>query len=586
MQAIDAYLQSPPPGYALLIEGPWGVGKSFFWSQKARELKGLTAITFSAAGLNTYDDLERALFQASIKGFGPSAAIETGAVLGRALLRFVNIQPDDIKLKAEATGGKTVVCIDDVERFAGDFRTLFGFIVNLIDENGVHCILVADEKRALSDMKEYGVSKERIVGKTVRLRPDLRAVIVQIINGFASEQSRSNLKEGIDDLIQIIDNSGVRNLRTVRFYLTELDEVLRNLSQDEARVALKSSLPSALAFAVFAVAINVDNTELVVRAFSQDQLGMALAMHEHLSAKSEASRDDGMSRLAELLTELRLYNEVDRWPRSRALLAMIGGGDCDYGQLADEFELRAPLVKQGAPRPIEVLRRYYEHSDDVVLAAIPEVRDIVHVKPAHLAELFDAFDTLYFFSQRGVFEPTPQEWTKEVLTALEDLARNPNDIASNAFEPWVDHLDDNRRAVLEACQSVAAMSEEFEKTKRREAALQALIIGLGEMPDATEFEIFGEVEDPEALFHSIRQAGMPAVVRFRRFFSARMRIQNSPDFIGGDRDGSLRLSDCIVGKIPTRRPMPILDAELIALADTLRRFAAFVDEWTSRKKAS
>ncbi|USJ01060.1 KAP family NTPase [Xanthomonas prunicola] len=219
MKQLDLYLQGPQPGYAMLIGGSWGVGKSFVWQRYARQLEEITPITISAAGLQTAEDLERALFQASISDLGPKPMIELGSVVGRALLRVVKVDPNDIKLKADVTGGRSVICIDDIERFAGDFNVIFGFVVNLIDVNGVHCVLIADEERANERFKnEYGKYKERIVGKTIVLQPNIHDFCDQVIKGFANQQVREAMLAGAERLVALIEGAKLRNLRAVRFF--------------------------------------------------------------------------------------------------------------------------------------------------------------------------------------------------------------------------------------------------------------------------------------------------------------------------------------------------------------------------------
>lgn len=143
---ITQYLSTPSPSYAFLLFGEWGAGKSFYWRhyRNTRFPPGRHDITFSVAGLMTLEELERALFMASIKDLGTSLLRETGTVVGRAALRLINVDPDDIKLKADVRAGKTVICIDDLERFGGNFRILFGFIVSLLDDANLHVVLIAD----------------------------------------------------------------------------------------------------------------------------------------------------------------------------------------------------------------------------------------------------------------------------------------------------------------------------------------------------------------------------------------------------------------------------------------------------------
>jgi hypothetical protein len=111
MQPLFDYLSAPPNRLAILLDGAWGVGKSFAWDAFARahlhELN-LTQICFSVAGLQTAEDLDRAIFQAAVKfnkgGMGELVG-ETGTIIARAALRWVKIEPDDIELKADLRAG-------------------------------------------------------------------------------------------------------------------------------------------------------------------------------------------------------------------------------------------------------------------------------------------------------------------------------------------------------------------------------------------------------------------------------------------------------------------------------------------------
>jgi KAP family P-loop domain len=155
-QKLTQYLRSAAPSSAILLRGAWGSGKSFFWDGfKERQLPKLRKkdITFSVAGLATLEELEQAMFLASVKNLGTDTFRETGTVVGRALLRLVKIDPDDIKLKADVRSGKTVICIDDLERFGGDFKVLFGFIVSLLDAAKLHVVLISDEERAIKELE-------------------------------------------------------------------------------------------------------------------------------------------------------------------------------------------------------------------------------------------------------------------------------------------------------------------------------------------------------------------------------------------------------------------------------------------------
>lgn len=406
MQQLDSYLQSPQPGYAILIHGGWGVGKSFMWRSYADQLKGLTPITVSAAGLQNSEELERALFQASIKDIGTEMVREVSTVVGRALLRFAKIDPKDIKLKADATAGKSVVCIDDVERFAGNFDVLFGFVVNLIDDSGVHCVLIADEERAKDNFKgSYGKYKERIIGKSVALQPKLRDFCDQVIKGFVDQSVRECLLEGLDKLVDLIQGAKIENLRTVRFFLTEMDLLLRQLPKDLLGKVFQSQLPSAALFWTAATRLDADNIKLVERPFLNQDFGMALAMRSYnrrrkgQQGKADDESPDDLDTFSELVSELGLAQVSDMWPTSPSFVDHMRGRDgVDYQELAANFQLTLEKNKQDS---IAVINHYNRHSDEEVQGAIVEARAEFGNDPITLERLLRIYRGLNYMALRG-----------------------------------------------------------------------------------------------------------------------------------------------------------------------------------------
>lgn len=534
----------------------------------------------SAAGLQTSTDLEDALFAASLGPIGNSIVGETGAVIGKALLRVIKVDPGDIKLKADMAPGKSVVCIDDVERFAGDFSVLFGFIVNLLDETGIHCVLIADENRAVANLDGYATYKERIVGKTVLVSPTVRDFCEEVINGFANQQSREALGPGLEELVALIANAKLSNLRTVRLFLTELDAVIREMPREAANRVMASALPSAMLFWSASIARSSDNLILVERAFQGD-VGMAIAMARvnRTETKQRDSNDapDDLERLAALLSELGLENDSYGWPESRALVSLAKGGAFDLNDLVREFSLHE--AGDVEIDDLEILRHHYKNGDSEVHDAIARLRAAaIDGKPPILMRLFHVFRMIHYLAENYITTFTPEEWTQEVLATLEKWRQNPENVQCGQLEIWPEKHGDNELLVVNALEQVSESVKRLDERRVRKAAVHSLLTGEGHSLQDHLQVVFADEVDAEWFLEQLKAAGSPAIQRVHSLFRSHLRISNAVQFVAIEARFARQLSELITTKIELRRPMLILDSELRMLADLLRTFAEKMDK--------
>lgn len=581
MQQLDNYLRAPQPGYAVLMSGDWGVGKSYQWERYALELTERSPITISAAGLESLEDLERALLQASINLAVPGVVAEVGSVLGKALLRVAKIEPKDITWRAEFTRDKTVVCIDDIERFAGPFSVIFGLVVNLIDRSGVHCVLIADEVRAGEKFDDFGKYKERIVGATIHIESDLPAFCQLTINGFAEHRSRQILNGGVEHIISLIESARVTNLRTVRTVIGEMKRLAEALPEDALEHIFNGALPSAVFFWTVVLARDANGRELVTKVFSTDQVGIMLALHDVMKEKGQAA-DDETSSLSFTLERLGLTTAVHGWPASQEFIDhMRGSLGVDYQLLAAQFGL-LPAVH--SYDPLMVIGDYASATDEEVQAAIGRAQAELVARgqdgqTVKLSRIFSIYRSLYFLSFKGVFVETPEDWTRTVLRQLDFYLSAPDLIDCDGYEVWPSDYNAEEKKVIAKCDEIVEVGRQHAKAVASTIALSWILSGEGVAPDTDTTPVFSSAPSPEGFLAKLRQNGIAAVIRLNKVFRNRLSVINSPDYVGGDRDYSQQLITCIELGIPSQRPMSLLDAELRQAITHLSSFVRYVDRY-------
>lgn len=170
LDMLTNYISDDRYKQAVMIDGEWGSGKTFFVKEKL--LKKLRAeipsnsriepikrqaYYISLYGLDSYDQIMNELYNEVFgkflnKKFGNKKAAKIGKVinLGTKLimagLKYFNIESKDLPSLADINKIKDATIIfDDLERCNIDINQLLGFINNLVEHNNIKVILIANQ---------------------------------------------------------------------------------------------------------------------------------------------------------------------------------------------------------------------------------------------------------------------------------------------------------------------------------------------------------------------------------------------------------------------------------------------------------
>lgn len=524
-EVLSDYLSLPPPGYAFLLEGSWGVGKSHFWRQfigKPLAKLNRRDISISAAGLSTLEDLENALFLATVKEAVPSAVRETCSAIWKAALRVVKVDPNDIKLKAEVKSGTTVVCIDDIERFGGEFQVLFGFIKNLLDDAQLHVVLIADEQRTIDRFKDYKDYRERIVQKWTRLTPDVGAFFEDIVHGYANQRVREGLLASKEWAVNFFEGRHIQNLRTVRAILDEMYALLRAMTwPDEAAPKIKRLL-SAVTFYAMATTRGVSNAERVSQAFLQYDPSMAFGILGRHGIPDEDDKTGELKAIRELISDLGLTEDTYNWPHSFVFAAYVAGNDLDADAIAGDF-----LVFEKAFEDLSPLKRLENSrhlTDEELTACVDGLRKQVEEQELEsVQELWEAYCRLTDLSGLLLTGWAPAECGKIFMNSINSYRIEGMNSALENF--WDRPLADGDATVWKALLALQKKIDGVEGRKRDEALQRAIIEGKGLMRSGHRSAPFTHA-DPDSIHARLVEAGRDGIWRLHEFYMKRGSLTN------------------------------------------------------------
>lgn len=189
IECICDYVRKPYTDYAVMLNGEWGSGKTYFWNHKLRSRleaiktihgKNYKTIYMSLYGINSLEEISKKIF------------IETNPMINKTLKKFVdsregNMIPEYVKTGLDMANlyGTTsfnsdridysklfaiddkILCFDDLERANVDVIDILGYINNFVEHDGIKTILICNEKELATKFKNHNMEFKTMIASYI-----------------------------------------------------------------------------------------------------------------------------------------------------------------------------------------------------------------------------------------------------------------------------------------------------------------------------------------------------------------------------------------------------------------------------------
>lgn len=225
---IKNYMNNPLK-YAILLDGFWGAGKTYFIQHNLTEID---TIYVSLNGISTIANLS---FQLAYQILGNSLAepkhkckLHKGnkivGTVGNLLATHIETKlsisfSDIVKLLENIDFKNKLIILDDLERCNIDLQELLGFINNLVEHNNIKILLVANESE-LNSNDIYLKIKEKLIYQTLKFIPDLESIYENLIIDDIKE-----IKDNKSFVINELKRKQHLNIRTLQFIFQRYKEL-------------------------------------------------------------------------------------------------------------------------------------------------------------------------------------------------------------------------------------------------------------------------------------------------------------------------------------------------------------------------
>ena len=252
-QLIATYLAQRSIDYALMINGAWGSGKTYFVQNSLADVlkhAKMSAVYVSLNGVDSFEEVaaqiifgtNRGVTKETAKSFLVPFALKhlpekSVSALLSVLQRGAEKKSEGwlgwLKTKNDLSPKKHVIILDDLERVAIPQSKLVPIMGRIFDEfifKGYHVIFVGDESRI--DVEKYVNEKEKYVRRTVRFSSDISSVIDALISSYTGIDRRHADRCGAD-LKHFAKICDIDNIRTIKRILDDF-VLLASKVRDEA----------------------------------------------------------------------------------------------------------------------------------------------------------------------------------------------------------------------------------------------------------------------------------------------------------------------------------------------------------------
>ena len=248
IEIIKDYIDDTIYNRAILIDGAWGTGKTFFVKNKLiKELevyqksrndssyKEKKIIYISLYGIDSTVDITNEIYLKSINIENKDSKIYSISKLGGKFLSDLmkNKGFDLTKYLDEARGlidiSNCILIFDDLERCKCNISDILGYINSFVEHRGMKVIIVVNEEEMGNTddiIEEYPKIKEKLVGTTIKYKSNLEESVQVIIQENVKDNILKNfLINNISMFVRIAEDNKHINLRTFQFFISKISTI-------------------------------------------------------------------------------------------------------------------------------------------------------------------------------------------------------------------------------------------------------------------------------------------------------------------------------------------------------------------------
>ena len=551
------YLTTDKTQYAILLNGSWGSGKTYFWKYNLDKIaiqKEFKTIYISLNGISKIEILDHQLFIKLLPVISNQENPITknitaffGNVLNKLSNHYLKASLSDIFKGVSVDTfnfSKYVICFDDLERCQIPIKEVLGFINNFVEHKSLKTLILADETNIDTTQKGYDNIKEKVIGRVLNFELNIAATLPQIFNKYETSNTDfyNFLVSKKHSLIDILVEYKQDNLRIIGFYLDVLEKMFPTFKDVEAKYIDELILFSAL------ITIEFKKGKLTSADY-KDPKGIDVIDEHYYSLniartmrQSEKEVTEIEKSYAQIFYEKYLDKQIKNYFFYPSVYSYVLSGYLNQTDLTNEIKKRYPEVISQEVQDFRDLLDYKfrQLSDEDFKRLTVSVLKYAKEGKYWLYDYVQIANFFYFFINNKLIQETKEDIDKILQEGL-DIVKTKKQINDRILENLL-HFGDDNPDVTKVKQLVKEIHSEIKKEEyvAESSELLDCLANKDEFSLATIFEkhkfskeLFQYVDD-KLLFDTILQASNKQLFNFTELLGHRYNISNIGEFLFED----------------------------------------------------
>ena len=412
---LDYYNTLEAPGYAVLVTGAWGVGKTYQTLASIPENKHYYVSLF---GLNNTEEVHAAVMAAMAPSLEKvrerltelGGAIEKlgGAfALGGAVSGLLSNA-----LRKELKPDRTLV-LDDLERCSLDISGRLGVIQAYLEQYSFRVVVITHDENLIDTFHSL---KEKTFGHTIKVEPQINEAFEVFASKISISESFDFIEQNRETIIKVFRQSGMSSLRVLRHLINDVARLHSCLAEDHLAdleaVTELVELFSALNIEVRAGNLKVGDLE------DRAHASILYEMKRHAEKESELKKQPFLIS-AEKYPSANLESQI---LSDSVLAAMLVHGHYDVDEIRAAINNSPFFLEPNEAPPWRTVIQFDELDDGIVeAAALRMEQQFEHREVTCSGEMLHMFSLRLMMSQNGIIESSLEQVRDECFAYIDDL---------------------------------------------------------------------------------------------------------------------------------------------------------------------